>query len=368
MVRPKSGSRGTLTPRVHTILTYNFDDLLETALREARHEYQVFLSKGVETESLRLGKPFGHRDGPSAVDIYHVHGFCPDPRGAYFAAPLDNIDLVFSEAQNRATYGDDASWTKRVQTALFGRSPCLIIGSSLADEDAVAQLADAHRRRPGWFSYVVLMMPKDIAADGREPDGAALESRAARYRELGLHVLWIRSHDEIPELLDAISQPPEGWAAPDLGIALAPELIRQPDTPAAAVTLGLALAKLRDRAGAEEAFTRARNSTDAEAVVAATRNLAVLRLEHGDLRGGCAALLETIALAHAEQSPRAMVDLGLLLLHRLGDRDGGLALLERAIQTGHPKWAERASAERARFLQTETVQGRSARDRICPST
>src|SRR6516162_5932598 len=30
MVRPKSGSRGTLTPRVHTILTYNFDDLLET--------------------------------------------------------------------------------------------------------------------------------------------------------------------------------------------------------------------------------------------------------------------------------------------------------------------------------------------------
>jgi len=191
----------------------------------------VFLSKGGETESLRLGKPFGHRDGPSAVDIYHVHGFCPDPRGAYFAAPLDNIDLVFSEAQYRATYGDDASWTKRVQTALFGRSPCLIIGSSLADEDAVAQLADAHRRRPGWFTYVVLMMPKDIAADGREPDGAALESRAARYRELGLHVLWIRSHDEIPELLDAI---------------------RQPDTPAAAVTLGLALAKLRDRAGAEE--------------------------------------------------------------------------------------------------------------------
>lgn len=94
----------------------------------------------------------------------------------------------------------------------------------------------------------------------------------------------------------------------------------------------------------------------------------MLRLEHGDLRGGCAALLETIALAHAEQSPRAMVDLGLLLLRRLGDRDGGLALLERAIQTGHPKWAERASAERARFLQTERVQGRSSRDRICPST
>ena len=79
-------------------------------------------------------------------------------------------------------------------------------------------------------------------------------------------------------------------------------------------------------------------------------------------------MLETIALCHAEQSPRAMVDLGLLLLRRLGDRDGGLALLERAIQTGHPKWAERASAERARFLQTERVQGRSSRDRICPST
>jgi len=363
MVRPKSGPPGTLTPRVHTILTYNFDDLLETALREAGRECWVHLSKGGEPGKLRLGKPFGHPDRPSAVDVYHVHGFCPAPRGPYTFAPLDNVDLVFSESQYRAIYGDDASWTKLLQTALFGNSPCLIIGSSLTDEDAVAQLAAAHRQRPGWFSYAVLMLPQGIVSDGREPDGAALDAIAAPYRKLGLHVLWIRSYDEIPELLDAICQPPAGWTAPDLGVPLPLDLIREPDTPAAAVTLGLILAKLRDRAGAEAAFARARASTDADAIAEATRNLAVLRLEHGDLGGGRAALAQTIALSHTEQSPRAMVDLGLLSLRRLGDRDGGLALLEQAIRTGHPEWARRASAEQARFPEGEAAQDSPARDR-----
>jgi SIR2-like domain len=350
MVRPKSGPPGTLTPRLHTILTYNFDDLLETALREAGHECWVHLSKGGEPGKLRLGEPFGHPDRPSAVNVYHVHGFCPAPRGAYALVPLDNVDLVFSESQYRVTYGDNASWTRRVQGALFGSSPCLIIGSSLSDDDAVAQLATAHRKRPGWFSYVVLQLSICIPSNEPEPAGAALDAIAAPYRAMGLSVLWIRSHDEIPELLDAISQPPPDWKAPDLGVQLPLDLIREPDTPTAAVTLGLILARLRDVAGAETAFGCARASSDAAAVAAATRNLAVLRLENGDVPGARAALVQTIALGHTDQSPRAMVDLGLLLL-RLGDRDGGLATLEQAIKSGHPEWARYATAERARFLE-----------------
>jgi hypothetical protein len=57
------------------------------------------------------------------------------------------------------------------------------------------------------------------------------------------HVRWIRSHDEIPEHLDAIGQPPAGWKAPDLGVRLPLDLIREPNSPAAAVTLGLNLAR-----------------------------------------------------------------------------------------------------------------------------
>ena len=348
MVHPKSGLPGTLAPRLHTILTYNFDDLLETALREAGHACQAHLSKGGEPKRLR--EPFGHPHRPSAVDVYHVHGFCPAPAGAYSLAPLDNVDLVFSESQYRATYGNNASWTRKVQTALFGSSPCLIIGSSLTDDDAVAQLAAAHRQRPGWFSYAVLHLPWCTARNGPKPDGAALDAIAAPYRALGLHVLWISSHDEIPELLDAISNPPQKWNAPDLGVRLPLDLIRHPDSPAAAVTLGLILARLRDVAGAETAFNRARASTDPDVVATATRNLAVLRLENGDVPGGYEALVQTIALNHADESPRAMIHLGLLLLQR-GDRDGGLAALERAISSGHPKWAPRAAAERVRFLE-----------------
>src|SRR5262249_52035093 len=154
--------------------TYNFDDLLETAIRESGQEFTVHLSKAGESGALRLGEPFGRPERPSAIDIYHVHGFVPAPRGAFFGVPLEDVDLVFSEAQYRAQYGE-TSWTKRVQAAMFGNAPVLFLGSSLEDDETVAQLSEAHRKRPSWFRYAILRLPEDVRERKTSLTGEELE-------------------------------------------------------------------------------------------------------------------------------------------------------------------------------------------------
>jgi len=185
------------TPRVHTILTYNFDDLLEQAALDRGHEPTVRVSVAGAADELRVG-PAG------AVDVYHVHGFRPSPGSTYADAPVEHVDLVFSESGYRAAYGEDETWTKRAQAGVFGNSPSVFLGCSLGDDESVTQLSAAHGRHPGWFNYAVLARSDDSGRD---------------YRELGLHVLWARDHDEIPELVEAMTASVEQPLVPRLPLA-----------------------------------------------------------------------------------------------------------------------------------------------------
>jgi hypothetical protein len=193
---------------VFQILTYNFDDLLETAIREAGHESRAYISQAGQSDpdGIRPGRPFGDVDKPSAVDIYHLHGFVPSPRGAYAFAPIQDVDIVFTESQYRARYGDD-SWITRVQRGMFGNAPNLFLGSSLEDQDAVQQLTSVHERRPGWFNFAVMQLPEEAHPDRERLDGQDLDDLGRRYRDMGIRVLWIAEFDEIPGLLASIADP-----------------------------------------------------------------------------------------------------------------------------------------------------------------
>ena len=208
MVRPPDES-APRTPRVFQILTYNFDDLLETAIREAGHESRAYISKAGQADlgGIRPGRPFGDVDKPSAVDIYHLHGFVPASRGVYAFAEVQDVDLVFTESQYRAHYGEDASWITHVQRAAFGNAPNLFLGSSLEDQDAVRQLTTVHERRPGWFNFAVMQLPEDARRGRERLGGQDLDDLGRRYRAMGIRVLWIAEFDEIPGLLASIAGP-----------------------------------------------------------------------------------------------------------------------------------------------------------------
>jgi hypothetical protein len=182
MVHPKEHP---MTARIFAILTYNFDDLLETALWKA--------GLGCTAHCSQTGKwiaQFHHsQDHPEALDIWHVHGYVP----SQFRIPK-NIDLVFSAEEYERAYGQANSITRLVQHSHLGKAPGLFLGCSLRDEYTVRQLRQTHEIRPGWYNYVLMNLPDDRTRE--------------HYRELGLRVIWFQpSGDfrEIPQLLEDIA-------------------------------------------------------------------------------------------------------------------------------------------------------------------
>ena len=194
MVRVKE-QPGLPTPRIFAVVTYNFDDLIEQAVREAGFGFTVYCSQRGEMVWNRgeTGKL------PNALDVYHVHGIAP---GGWIL-DLDDVDLVFTAEQYTAQYGED-NFARRVQWSFFRNAPGLILGSSLSDEYAVNQLKAAHRDRPGWFNFAVLQLPAERRKREVPPDPETLEHLSAPYREMGLRVIWVRDHDDTPSLLDYI--------------------------------------------------------------------------------------------------------------------------------------------------------------------
>jgi hypothetical protein len=187
------GHPGTLTSRVWSIVTCNFDDLVEQTLREAGHSFTVQLSRKGEMGGLWGGD----RAQPSALDMLHVHGFAPNS-SEWLTFPFWETDLMFTARQYEIQYGSDSTFTRKVHEGFLVNSPVLIIGSSLTDQYAVSELTAAHERRPGWFHYCVMQLPEAHREAPEELSGEQLEQLSEKYRAMGLLVIWIKSHDDIP--------------------------------------------------------------------------------------------------------------------------------------------------------------------------
>lgn len=81
-----------------------------------------------------------------------------------------------------------------VQDIHLGYAPALVVGSSLRDDYATRHLREIHKRRPGWYNYVLMNLPDERSKE--------------YYRELGLRVMWFDpspGFSEIPELLNRIT-------------------------------------------------------------------------------------------------------------------------------------------------------------------
>lgn len=190
MVRPKELK--AMTPRVFSILTYNFDDLLEKAVWHIGFGFKAHCSRKGEW----IFQSGSSEDKPVAIDLYHIHGFVPGE----MRCPPD-IDLVFSAEEYELAYGKDNSITRVIHETYLGNAPGLVLGSSLTDKYAVQQMTKAHNEKPGWYHYAMMGLPDEHSRE--------------HYRAMGLRVLWYNDRDEIPQLLDEIAGiPKDGGGSP----------------------------------------------------------------------------------------------------------------------------------------------------------
>lgn len=168
--------------RLESIITFNFDDLIEKAL--ANHDINC-ASIWKEGQTCR----------PDQLPVFHVHGYLPNQE------ELDSPNLVFSEEAYHSQFNDPYSWANLTQLNAFSTDVCLFIGISLSDPD-LRRLLDIIWRKNHKCKHYIIMKKSDRKSKTDEIANMLFEQDAYL---LGLNVIWCSEFSEIPAILSRIA-------------------------------------------------------------------------------------------------------------------------------------------------------------------
>lgn len=177
-------------PRVGNVITYNFDDLLEQAI--ARHG-------SARHRAVSSAADYNTPVSDDTVRVYHPHGYLP--QDGDFERVADS-PIVFSENDYHRHFVDHAYWANTVQMAAFGSSHCLFIGLSFSDGN-LRRLLDYSKGRGPRRHVAIQRICPDHAVPGSPYVGNFVTERDLR--SLAVDTLWVRSYDDISDVLSTIS-------------------------------------------------------------------------------------------------------------------------------------------------------------------
>ncbi|MBF4508614.1 SIR2 family protein [Flavobacterium sp. JLP] len=198
--------------RIRSVVTYNFDDLLE---------------KNLSQKSIKHHSIYTDNENPSSdeLPIYHVHGFLPEDRSLY--ASLDKTTLVFSEEGYHHIYSDPYHWSNLIQLYNLKENNCLMIGLSMTDPN-LRRLLDISAKNSELNRHFVFMnrLSKDKfiydTIDDKDDNGIKIKNKIQKLenlesaelflkrhhklneeimKELSVNVIWYEDYEEIPEIL-----------------------------------------------------------------------------------------------------------------------------------------------------------------------
>lgn len=192
--------------KIKSILTYNFDDLIENELSRRGIKYISIYRDGLRATGNQVG-------------IYHAHGFLP--REGILTG--DN-GIVLSEDAYHEQFLNPFSWSNLSQLMLLSQTNCLLIGISLTDPN-IRRLLDVARVKLLLSSpdhTIILKRHTVQECQNQQRDlhlsdslweeflsvVHELEERDAQH--LGLSVMWVDEYDEVRRILLSICDGDEG--------------------------------------------------------------------------------------------------------------------------------------------------------------
>lgn len=209
------------SPMLDSVITYNFDDILERELRT--------LSDKIGTQiPFRTICAATERPTDRELPIYHVHGFLPS------TGPLTNVNnIVLGEADYHQQYARIYSWENTVQINKFAEAHCLFVGTSFSDPNLrrLLDIAREQHQDKGIRHWIVKKKPSVSETLGllrrkldENPDlidekvraQLTVEQVAADLIELetkfeeadslsfGVGTIWVNEYDRVPDVLKAV--------------------------------------------------------------------------------------------------------------------------------------------------------------------
>ena len=204
------------SPNLDSIISYNFDDILEQRLSKVGIDIPHKPIFGIGMN------PDGH------LPIYHVHGFLQQ-KGKL----TEQNQITFGESIYHKQYSEIYSWNNIVQINKFRDAHCLFIGTSLTDPN-MRRLLDIARKQQGETEephFIFRMRHKEEVVKWRlqsllQENQELLDEKSLaqlhfgdtvkfliniieRFEEsdtlsFGVRTIWVDSWDEIPEIMKTI--------------------------------------------------------------------------------------------------------------------------------------------------------------------
>lgn len=170
--------------RLESIITFNFDDLIEKALSNNHIDNVSIWKEGQE-----------HRIDD--LPIFHVHGFLP--KKELDEDEFKETNLVFSEEAYHSLFIDPYSWSNLIQLNTFYSNVCLFVGLSLEDPNLRRLLDISWRKNQKRKHYIIIKIKKLPQNDKIDKIATTLCEQDANL--LGLNVIWCSDYSEIPGIL-----------------------------------------------------------------------------------------------------------------------------------------------------------------------
>lgn len=134
------------TPNLDSIISYNYDDIIESKLKNSLYEipFQTIYGQGINPDNKTL-------------PIYHVHGYLPK-----IGIIGDENAITLGEHIYHKQYNNIYSWNNIVQINKFRDKTCLFIGTSLTDPNTRRLLDIANsQKRSNKFHYIFKKRPNE---------------------------------------------------------------------------------------------------------------------------------------------------------------------------------------------------------------
>ncbi|MDL1969485.1 MAG: SIR2 family protein [Candidatus Desulfofervidaceae bacterium] len=205
------------SPNLDSIITFNYDDILESHLSQLN----------IEIPFKTISK-VGQRPKPGELPIYHVHGFLPRDGDI-----SEDIQITLSEDIYHQQYNNIYSWNNIIQLNKYRDNVCLFIGISLSDPNLrrLLDIAKVQRGNDDPIHFIIRKKYNSSLLENnlsqildQNPDLLDEKSKAnlkldesvkylVRVMEkfetqddlsFGINTIWVNDYEEIPSILKSI--------------------------------------------------------------------------------------------------------------------------------------------------------------------
>lgn len=172
--------------QIKSIITYNYDDLIDQHIPNSRAIY-------------------GKRRISNANEfpIYHVHGYVPQ-KGI-----LSDSEVVLSEERYHKIYREVFDWSNVEQIYALTHTTCLFIGLSMSDPNlrrlldiAKANYKSEEQDCPHYAFLRRTALNGCEMPCGKSKNEGHIKTLEKMFRDLGIIVIWYERHEDLPRIIN----------------------------------------------------------------------------------------------------------------------------------------------------------------------